>query len=195
LPASLTFHGFSTKSAFSLYRTTVNVDTHSPYKKLDEMLKELDVTLSSHKQEEKNIIAIRSTSIINDIYFAERFYDLVEEFKKINASQNQEKEEKEVFEELLKPENLEIIVWSFKGSKMQEFSKASKTKELIAILSDGQKEELKTKIDKIIENKNHHSRFIKKAKIVSGSLGGGGLSGTISSSSVASLFSCLPSRP
>ena len=197
---SLLFHGFSAKNTFSLNRTAVNVDTHSPYKKLDEMLEKLDETSSSDKQEEKNTIAVRSTSIINDIYFAECFYDLVEEFKNIKESQNQEKEkekekeEEEVFEKFLKPENLEIIVWSFKGSIMQNL-KDSKTKELIDSLSKEQKAKLKTKIDEIGIKKFDQLKFKRKAKSASYSLGGGGLSGSISSSSVASLFSCLPSRP
>jgi hypothetical protein len=150
------------------------------------MLKKVNEVSSGEDQGKKNKIAVRSTSIINDIYFAECFYDLVEEFKKIKVSQNQEKkeEEEEVFEKFLKPENLEIIVWSFKDSK---------TKELIDSLSKKQKEDLKTKIDNFINENKHHSKFNTKANNVSGYLDGG-LSGSISSSSVASLFSCLPSR-
>jgi hypothetical protein len=180
--ASLIFHGFGiskamTKFSFSPIRLALNPDTYSPYKKLDEMLDKFNEVYLGGDQGKKNKIAVRSTSIINDIYFAERFYDLVEEFKKIKDSQNQKEEE--IFKELLKPKNLEIIVWSFKDSK---------TKELIAILSNDQKADLKTEIDKIKKENNHHSKFITKTKNVSVDLDVG-LSGA-----TASLVSCFPSR-
>ena len=94
------------------------------------------------------------------------FFYLVEKFKDISQS---DETKKKLFDELLKPQNVRIFVWSSENSKI---------KELISVLNDDEKESLKTEIQKIkkieeeVPEEKKSSKFIIKLNNASKSLGG-----------------------